>query len=80
MPMKSFTTSSHLNLRTLQKFDASSSGRSAQGVRPSVVRRAKRLLARTDYPTRAEIEYLTQQVITAILAASRGTGPENPAD
>lgn len=79
--MNSLTTSNHLNLRTVYQFDPHPPDRAGRGrARPGVVQKGKRLAARGDYPSAAEIEQMTRQIILAILAASRGAAPEKPAD
>jgi hypothetical protein len=78
--MKSFTTSNYLNLRTVYRFNSHPPDPPGNGVRPGEVRRGKALAGRADYPSPAEIEQLTQQIVLAILAASRGAAPRNPAD
>lgn len=80
-PMNSFTTSNHLNLRTVYRLESQSADqRSRARVRPAAVERGKRLAAQADYPSAAEIEQMTKQIILAILAASRGEAPPKPAD
>jgi len=79
--MNSLTTSNHLNLRAALLFDPGPPDSSPQaGVRPDVVNRGRELARRADYPTPAEVEELTRQIIQAIIAASRGAAPGNRAD
>lgn len=76
--MTSSTSSTGINVRTVCLFVSAPAHVAPSGLRAGVVGLAQVLAANPDYPTTAMIEYLTRQVIAAILFNEPDSGFGEP--